>query len=164
MDRPTVHANALEWEEVRSDARYGIRRKALGKLAGGQKLGCSLYELLPNRRSWPYHYHCANEEAYYVLEGQGALRLDNVERQIAAGDYVALPAGPHGGHQVINTSHAPLRYLAISTMIEPDIMVYPDSNKVNLVAGSAPGGDWSVRTLHKSLPLDGAVDYWKGEE
>lgn len=164
MNLPTVHSDALAWEDVKLSGRYGIRRKRLAAHAGGRKLGCSLYELLPAKRSWPYHYHCANEEAYYVLAGRGTLRLDGGERALAAGDYVALPPGANTAHQMVNTGDMPLRYLAISTMIEPDITVYPESGKVGLVAGSAPGGAPSERTLHQILPIAAAVDYWRGED
>jgi uncharacterized cupin superfamily protein len=33
----------------------------------------------PGRRAWPYHYHLENEEAIYVLEGLGTLRIDEEE-------------------------------------------------------------------------------------
>lgn len=52
-----------------------LRRKQLGNAAGGEQLGCSLYEMPPGQESWPYHYHTANEEAMYVLAGRGTLRL-----------------------------------------------------------------------------------------
>jgi hypothetical protein len=40
-------------------------------VAGGEKLGYSLYEVPLGRRAWPCHYHHANEEAIYVLYGSG---------------------------------------------------------------------------------------------
>jgi hypothetical protein len=40
-------------------------------VAGGEKLGCSLYEVPLGRRAWPCHYHRANEEAIHVLYGSG---------------------------------------------------------------------------------------------
>ena len=166
MNRPpnVVHENQLEWAEESRPARFRFRRKPLGAVAGGRKLGCSLYEVLPGCRSWPYHYHWGNEEAIYVLEGSGTLRIAGQEVPIAKGDYVALPAGPAGAHQVMNSSHEPLRYLCFSTMIEPDVVVYPDSNKVGLVAGAAPGGPQEKRTFGMFLKADAQVSYWEGEE
>src|SRR4028119_131015 len=72
--------------------KFGYRRKSLGSAAGGEKLGCSLYEVPPGRRAWPYHYHLANEEAVYVLEGLGTLRIGGEQVRISKGTYVALPA------------------------------------------------------------------------
>jgi uncharacterized cupin superfamily protein len=140
-----------------------VRRKRLAKEAGGEDLGCSLYELPPGRRSWPYHYHENNEEALYVLDGTGTLRHDGEEHPLETGDYVALPAGPEGGHRVVNDGDETLRYLAISTMRAPDVVHYPDSEKVGVYAGSAPG-DHEDRTMTAYYRRDDDVDYWEDEE
>jgi uncharacterized cupin superfamily protein len=162
-DAHPIRTDNLEWESHGKGSRIGCRRKPLTVAAGGSKLGCSLYELTPGKRSWPYHYHHGNEEAIYVLEGQGTLRLAKREHAIRAGDYVALPVGPGGAHQVVNTSSRTLRYLCVSTMIEPDITVYPESRKVGLYAGAAPGGRKEDRTLHVFLRSEPRLDYWDGE-
>jgi len=159
-----VNENELEWSEQSRGEAFGYRRKTLGATAHGEKLGCSLYEVPPGRKAWPYHYHCANEEAIYVLEGSGTLRVGEREVAISQGDYVALPVGEAYAHQVSNTSGEPLRYLCLSTMTEPDILVYPDSGKVGLFAGSAPGGPKERRYLHKYLREDAEVGYFDGEE
>ena len=77
---------------------------------------------------------------------------------------MALPANVDGAHQILNTSDEPLRYLCLSTMVEPDILIYPDSGKVGLFAGSAPGGPKGERTLQEYLRDDAAVGYYAGEE
>ena len=52
MDRPNVvNENELEWGEHSHGKRLGHRRKQLGSGAGGEKLGCSLYEVPPGRRA-----------------------------------------------------------------------------------------------------------------
>jgi hypothetical protein len=43
-------------------------------------------------------------------------------------------------------------------------MVYPNSDKIGLFAGSAPGGPKEKRTLSKFLRGDAEVDYYEGEE
>ena len=75
-----VNEQDLEWGEQSHGEKIGYRRKQLNSVAGGEKLGCSLYEVPPGRRAWPYHYHLANEEAIYVLEGSGTLRIDERQR------------------------------------------------------------------------------------
>jgi len=159
-----VNENELEWSEQSHGEKFGHRRKTLGSAAHGEKLGCSLYEVPPGRRAWPYHYHCANEEAIYVLEGSGTLRIGEREVALSCGDYVALSARESGAHQIFNTSNEPLRYLCFSTMVEPDIVVYPDSEKIGLFLGAAPGGPKEKRTLHKYLRNDAEVGYYDGEE
>ncbi len=153
----------LEWQEVRKgNARY--RRKQLGAADGGERLGSSMYELPPGGASFPYHYHTANEEALYVLSGSGTLRLDGEEHAVEAGDFAALPADESGAHRVRNDGDEPLRYLLVSTMNEPDAMVYPDSGKVGVVAGASPGGSSDDRTVEAFFRLSDQVDYWDGEQ
>ncbi|SEO55371.1 Uncharacterized conserved protein, cupin superfamily [Halogranum amylolyticum] len=152
----------LEWSETdHGETRF--RRKKLGAAAGSERLGCSLYELPSGSKSWPYHYHTGNEEALYVLDGEGTLRADDGTHPLRAGDYVALPVGEEGGHRVVNDGEETLRYLAVSTMSEPDVSVYPDSGKLGVFAGSPPGSD-DPRTLQGYYRLDDDVDYWDGEE
>jgi uncharacterized cupin superfamily protein len=159
-----VNAEEVPSTELSYGQRFKITRKQLGVAAGAQKLGCTLVELPPGKRSWPLHYHAANEEAIYVLEGRGRIRIGDSEVLVRAGDYVALLSGPDAAHQTFNDSNAALRYLCISTMIEPDVNFYPESNKVGFFAGSAPGGDRGQRFLEGFVPLDRCVDYWAGEK
>ena len=158
-----VNESALDWDEQSHGTDFQIRRKQLGGAAGGERLGCSLYELPPGKKSWPYHYHTGNEEAIFVLDGEGTLRIENDERNLEADDYVAFPVGEEYARRVINDSEATLRYLCFSTMREPDVSVYPDSGKMGVFAGTAPGKH-EGRTLSGYFPLDGEVDYWRGED
>jgi uncharacterized cupin superfamily protein len=162
-----VNESDVEWTETeRGPTRF--RRKRLADAAGGEALGASLYELPPGGKSWPYHYHTGNEEAIYVLAGEGTLRVGDDEnderRSVEAGDYVALPAGPDSAHRVENPSDEPLRFLALSTMRDPDVTVYPDSGKIGVYAGSPPGGDPDERVVDGYYRTEETVDYWLDEE
>lgn len=161
---PIIHTSDLQWNEQIHSESYHLRRKALSQLAGNQKLGCSLYELPPNCKAWPYHYHYANEEAIFILEGTGMIRLNGEELLVCQGDYIALPASSQSAHQMINNSPENLRYLCFSTMIEPDIVAYPDSDKIGVFAGTAPGGSKEQRTLTQFFQNHDQTDYWQGEE
>jgi uncharacterized cupin superfamily protein len=158
---PPVNEADIEWTELEHGEMH-LKRKQLSEAAESSRLGCSLYELPAGKTSWPYHYHTANEEAMYVLSGSGTLRLDGEMYDLEAGYYVALPADESGGHRVINESDGPLRYLAVSTMKEPDVTVYPDSNKLGVFVGSPPGGR-DERSLEGYYDIDEDVDYWKDE-
>ena len=148
----------------------------MNEAAGGDALGCSLYELPAGHESWPFHYHTANEEAIYVLAGTGTIRLatDDAEadddddsgtkntHDLDPGTYVALPADASGGHRVVNDSEGVLRYLVVSTMVEPDVTVYPDSGTFGVFVGSPPG-DREERSLEGYYDAEDAVGYWDGE-
>lgn len=156
-----IRESELDWAVI-EEGKMEVRRKQLGQAAGSDDLGCSLYEIPPGGASWPYHYHMANAEAIYVLSGTGVVRLDQGEKEIHSGDFVALPAGEDGAHRVRNEADGVLRFLVLSTMQEPDVTVYPDSEKIGVFAGAPPGGR-GERTLHRYYRIDDDVDYWNGE-
>ncbi|MXR41689.1 cupin domain-containing protein [Halobaculum sp. WSA2] len=158
-----VNADELDWEGTDRGESVGWRRKRLAAAADGEDLGCSLYELPAGKRAWPYHYHAGNAEAIYVLSGEGTLRHADGTSPLRAGDYVSLPPGEDGAHRVVNDSEGALRYLAVSTMREPEVLVYPDSDKVGAMAG-APPGDGDERDVDAYFRRGDAVDYWEGEE
>lgn len=48
-------------------------------------------------------------------------------------------------------------------MNEPDVTVYPDSEKIGVFVGLPPGGR-DARSVHGYYRRDDAVDYWADEE
>ncbi|PSQ19065.1 cupin [Halobacteriales archaeon QS_8_69_26] len=148
----------LEWTEFEhGEARF--RRKQLGEAAGGERLGCSLYEMPPGKHGWPYHYHNGNEEALYVLAGEGTLRTPEGEQSVEAGDYAAFPADERGGHALRNDGEDTLRFLIVSTMDTPDVTVYPDADAFGVYTGSPPGGS-DERPVSGYFPNEEGLDYW----
>jgi uncharacterized cupin superfamily protein len=157
-----VNVNDLNWESGGNSDRFVFERKWFTPCTGAQKLGCSLYRVPPGKTAFPFHKHFTNEEAIYVLAGKGTMRLDDEEFEVGPGDYIALPPeGPN--HQLINSGSEDLDYLCLSTMIHPDITLFPDSDKVIAFAGSGPGGDKSVRTFFGIYKASSAVGYYDGE-
>ena len=164
------HTNVVNLQEVDTKEmvfgnNFGCRMKQLGWAAAGKQLGCTHYELAPGRAAFPFHFHCANEEAIFVLEGEAVLRLGEGEVAVRAGDYVALPPGPQGAHQMVNRGDKTVRYLCFSTKHLTEVVGYPDSKKI---AASAAGdenawvtGDFWVRELHFQK---NKVEYYDGED
>lgn len=158
-----INESDLEWTNISRGDRFEHRHKSLARATEGEKLGCRLHEIPPGKRAWPRHAHLGNEEALFILDGQGTLIRGDRERTVKRGDYVVFPAGPDHPHQLINTSEETLRYLCISTMREPDVILYPDSEKFGVIAGSAPGGDREQRSFKGFFNQDSQRDYWEGE-
>jgi len=156
-----MHVNEadVDWKEY-EPPETSFRRKELGNAVDAEKLGCSLYELPPGERSWPYHYHTANEEAIYVLAGSGQIRTPAGNSELQTGDFVDFPADERGGHRVINDGDEPLRYLAVSTMEEPDVTIYPEMEKFGVYVGSPPGGR-EERPFEGYFPMDAETEYWE---
>jgi uncharacterized cupin superfamily protein len=136
------------------------RRARLGRQAGGERLGASLYELSPGEATWPYHAHTANEEVLIAIAGRPHLRTPAGWRELKPGEVVCFSRGEAGAHQVANRSPEPARVLIISEMNGPEVNLYPDSGRVGAMqrAPGSPdeGGTWFFR------PDEGG-DYWEGE-
>jgi uncharacterized cupin superfamily protein len=137
------------------------RRARLGRQAGAERLGASLFELPPGEATFPYHAHNANEELLVVVAGEPSLRDPQGWRELAEGEVVAFQRGERGAHQVANRSARSARVLIISEMNAPEVNLYPDTGRVGAMQrapGSAgEGGVWFLK------PEEGA-DYWEGEE
>jgi uncharacterized cupin superfamily protein len=150
-----------EWQpEKHSAAGYEGKFSQIGSNAGTEHLGASLYELPPGNSSAPYHWHAANEEMVIVLSGTPTLRTPDGERELAEGEVVAFRRGEDGAHKLTNGSDAPVRFVVISEMNEPDIAVYPDSAKL-MVREQAPGR--TATGLREFFRFSDGVDYWHGE-
>ena len=160
---PILNLDEVELKPWQHGERFAAQLGAIGQHIGARKLGARLVVLPPGKAAWPFHAHYVNEEMFFIVEGRGTLRLGEERHPLRGGDVIALPAGPEHPHQIVNDSDAPLRYLAISTMEEPDIVTMPDSDKLGIMAGSPPGGDKARRTLTTYFPRRAEVDYWEDE-
>jgi uncharacterized cupin superfamily protein len=158
------NVNEMEWVEMGHGERFHNRRKTLTPLdqAYVPKLGVSLYRLGPGKCSFPFHEHMANDEAILVTRGNGTLRYGDERIPLGEGDYVHLPAASGGAHHMINTSGEDLEYYCFSSMLLPEVVLYPDSNKVGTMAfkTSAEGKRERLVAFLRREP----VDYWEGEK
>ena len=135
----------------------------VGAEVESRKLGFNVTVVPPGKRAFPYHAHRGNEEMFFILEGEGSVRIAGAVHRIRKGDFISLPPGRASAHQIINDSKAPLRYLAVSTMEVPEVVEYPDSGKLGMMAGSLGGRPASEETIRHFARLKDGVDYWDGE-
>jgi uncharacterized cupin superfamily protein len=173
---PEIHMTAKEQElrdklvrnfnsaPMTRDERAPLYAGAAARLARGtvaSKLGITIDIVDPGKRSCPYHFHYAQEEAFVILEGQGTLRVAGEMLAVSAGDTIFIPPGPQFPHQFINTSAAPLKYLSISTRESPEVVEYPDSGKYLAMAqGTKHGEPHAFGRMHREKD---DLDYWDGE-
>ena len=143
--------------------RYGVNGAAVHLKGRGDFANMFVFEVAPGKRAWPFHYHFANEEAVYILEGSGTLRLGGEQIEVRAGHFMTFRTGADHAHQLINTGSTPLRYICFSTMHSPEVAGYPDSGKLGIIAGRAPGGSGRVSAMRKCFKESSEVDYFEGE-
>jgi uncharacterized cupin superfamily protein len=161
-DPRIVRPDDLPWQSY-SVGPFGAERKRVGRAAGARKLGYSLYRVAAGGRPWAFHFHHVNEEFFYVRRGYGQLRDRDGTRDLERGDAFACPPGAEGAHAILNTGDAPLEFFALSTMEEPEVNEYPDSDKLYVMAGSPPGGEAGERTVDAVFRRTDAVSYEEGE-
>ncbi len=148
-----------EFDENRGDHEgFRARRARIGYQVRSERIGASLWEVPPGEAAYPYHYHLGEEELLIVLAGSPSLRTPSGWRDLQQGEIVSFPRGEDGAHQLVNRTADTVRFLAVSTNAEPDIVFYPDSEKVAAVERLAHGTGYSG-----IFRLTDAVDYWDGE-
>lgn len=158
--KPIINIDDLEFRpHQHGDSFQASCAQVSGRL-GAAKLGYSVAVVPPGKRAYPFHNHHANEEMFFVVSGSGQLRYGGQVFPIRAGDIIAAPAGDRStAHQIVNDSAAELRYISVSTMIRPEIVEYPDSNKFS-ASTAAPGTPAAFRQMSPCAP---SLDYWHGE-
>jgi uncharacterized cupin superfamily protein len=136
-----------EWDAHQDRGPYTWGRARLGRQAGAERLGASLFELPPGAATFPLHAHHANEEMIVVVAGRPTLTEIDGERELSPGEVVACPAGRRGAHRLDNRTEEPVRVLIVSTMNAPDINEFPR-------AGLA----WARSYVPGTDPDEGAVE------
>jgi uncharacterized cupin superfamily protein len=150
------NVNDPHFDEPRTGRGFEARRARLGRQAGSDKLGLSLWELDPGITAYPYHWHVVEEELIVVLDGRPNLRTPEGWRRLEPGEVVAFLVGEQGTHQLVNDTDELVRFLSISNWASgPEICFYVDSDKVGVYQGI------EGRELFKR---DTKVDYWLDEE
>lgn len=144
-----------EFDVSRDDEPYRWQRARLGRQAGMEQLGASLFEVPPGAATFPLHIHHHNEEAIVVLSGRPTLRTLDDSRELEPGEVVACPAGRAGGHRLDNETDEPVRVLIVSTMLAPEVNEFPDEGTYWL-RDFVPGHDPEPGAVEVHLkPLDG---------
>ena len=149
IDRP-------DFDDLRDQPGFGARRARVGRQAGAQRLGASLWEVDPGQAAYPYHAHMAEEELLVILAGRPSIRTPEGWRDHEPGDVVSFLNGEEGAHQLVNRTDEPVRFLAISTAGDPEILIQPDSGKLGARASASVNTVWFRQS--------DAVPYFEGEQ
>ncbi len=152
-----------DWSERSHGENFQCGRIGLTAPENDSGLGCAVFKVAPGKRAFPRHAHFANDEAIYVLSGVGVLSVGEQELEMEEGDFVLIPRGAEYPHVFVNQGQEDLLYICISTMNMPDVVHYPDSEKLGVLADKfwlKGGGRNKVGGFYAKKP----VGYWDGEE
>ena len=110
------------------------RARLLSDPGGLTQFGAFLEELPPGSSSGHRHWHEAEDEMVYVLDGTAVL-VEDCETPLKAGDCACWPAGHPVGHRIDNRSDRPVRYLVIGTRFDRDVIHYTDHDLITTKDG-----------------------------
>src|SRR3954463_6405607 len=92
---PFTTKDGSEIRELLAHRNSAIRNQSLAEA-----------RLQPGGATTP-HYHPQCEEIYYILTGEGTMRIDGDTKEVGPGDAIAIPPGQI--HQIRNTCSVELK-------------------------------------------------------
>ncbi|MBC7669277.1 MAG: cupin domain-containing protein [Gemmatimonadaceae bacterium] len=105
----------------------GRQRWTLGDAAGLTQFGVNLMRLPPGQWTSQRHWHSAEDEFVWVVEGEVVLVEDGAETVLRAGDCAGFKAGVANGHHLQNRSNTVAVLLEMGARWpETDGCDYPD--------------------------------------
>lgn len=111
--------------------------------AGGlTQFGAFVEILQPGSRSSLRHWHSAEDEMVYVIEGEITVVEGAAETLMKRGDAATFRAGVAVGHYLENRSAVPTQCLVVGTRAPVDRITYPDHDRICLRDRSLPDDLW----------------------
>ena len=158
-----VSTKDQEWRDMSHGERFQHGRKSLTGMDNEAGIGCALFKVAPGKRAFPSHAHLANDEALFVLEGEGTLTVGDEDIRMGAGDFVMIPRGSSTPHVLVSEGEADLIYICMSTMNTPDVVHYPDSDKLGVLEEKFPFGPKGLGKVG-GIYARNQLGYWDGED
>ncbi|MFK3737007.1 cupin domain-containing protein [Massilia sp. TN1-12] len=112
------------------------------------QFGAFIEVLQPGAQSSIKHWHSAEDEMVYVLDGEVTLVEGETETVLRPGDAATFRSGVAVGHTLHNRSALPTRCLVVGTRAALYRITYPDHDRVCIRDRSLPDDVWTT--------LDGA--------
>lgn len=102
--------------------------KSLGDAVGMSNMGVHMISVEPGFDTTEFHKHIYEEECIYIISGTGKLTIESDDYDVAAGDFVGIPANEIA-HQLSNNGSETLVCLVMGQRLEHDVADYPYKKK-----------------------------------
>ncbi len=132
-----INVDELDFRDERAERvvqppQYANHDAEVGFVIGARKLGYRVSRIDPGQRFCPLHAHAREEELFFVIDGAPSVRTLSGTIRCRKGDFIALPVGESGTHQLLNESDAPATVLLLARTEDVEACYYPDSDKLLL--------------------------------
>ncbi len=115
----------------------GCWKTKLSDAGGLTQFGLGEVTLAPGSSTGLYHWHEADDELVYILEGEVVMVEGDVETIMRAGDCATFKAGRAVGHTFENRTDAPVRLLEVGPRGLDETAHYPG---LDMLYRRAPDG------------------------
>ncbi len=106
-----VHGAGIDWQLLQ-----GQSLKDPGKATACMKSMMYIAQAwLQPRLSYHPHAHDDHEEVYYIMEGEGEIRINDEVESVRDGDIIYI--GPNQIHEIRNTGDKMIKFLAIAAEV-----------------------------------------------
>jgi uncharacterized cupin superfamily protein len=145
-DKPAAVAKASDFT-ARTGTSYlpeyagqlkGREKRVLSDLFGLTQFGVNLLTLAPGSWSSHRHWHEAEDEFIYVLEGEVTLIDDQGEHRMTPGMCAGFKAGVPNGHHLVNKSDKPAVCLELGTRAKDEVIEYSEADMRAIKANGGP--------------------------
>lgn len=131
----------------------GLSTRHLSVAGGLTQFGAYVETLQPQACSSQRHWHEAEDEFLFVLEGIATVIDDDGAHALAPGDAVCWRHGDPNAHHVTNQGGQPCRYLIVGSRVAGDVCHYPDSGKRLVNAATT----WTLFNATGAVERSGAL-------
>ncbi|NJM81855.1 MAG: cupin domain-containing protein [Tabrizicola sp.] len=136
-----------------ASGQNGLTTLHLSVAGGLTQFGAYLDTLQPGAWSSHRHWHSAEDEFLYMLQGTATLRDDNGMTEVFPGDAITWRHGDPNAHHLTNRSDAPCQWLIIGSRAAGDICSYPDDGRRQINGETT----WQIRAADGSVLKGGAL-------
>ena len=130
-----INVDELDFRDERDDqsdqpAQYACLDAEVGFAIGARTLGYRVSTLNPGQRFCPLHAHAREEELFFVIDGEPSVRTAAGTIRCRKGDFIALPVGDTGTHQLLNEGAVPATVMLLARNEAMEACYYPNSDKL----------------------------------
>lgn len=135
---------ALTPDQFVEEANEGTTTLWISEAGHLSQFGSFVEVLQPGAQSSIKHWHSAEDEMVYVLEGEVTLIEGDTETVLHPGDAATFRSGVAVGHTLQNRSAMPTKCLIVGTRAALDHITYADHDRVCIRDRSLADDIWTT--------------------